>query len=170
MRHNPSKPKNFSSSKIWMKGPGNRLSDGVSNDITSKKLNGSDKQLSGPNIFYPTDIGKQLHPNNSTLVLKSEDDISSFIMQAFSKGGGGKPFKQIRAVYKKPLAHLQENSHAQARVSAATLGQFLIALALVKSTDVDAGRVLGSFQETGEDHCVLHQITFGKDMSKQGGK
>ena len=63
---------------------------------------------------------------------------------------------------------MQENSHAHARVSAATLGQFLIAL--VKSTDVDSGRVLGSFQETEEDHCVLHQITFGKDTSKKVGK
>ena len=37
MRHNHTKPKKFSSSKIRMKGPGNRLSDGVSNDITSNK-------------------------------------------------------------------------------------------------------------------------------------
>ena len=81
--------------------------------------------------------------------MKNEDDISLFLVQAFSKGGGGKPFKQIRAVYKTALAPLQENSHAHACVSAATLGQFLIAP--VKSTDVDAGRVLGSFHETGED-------------------
>ena len=63
---------------------------------------------------------------------------------------------------------MHENSHAHARVSAATLGQFLIAP--VKSTVVDSVRVLSSFQETEEDHCVLHQITFGKDMSKKGGK
>ena len=151
-----------------MKGPGYRLSDGVSNNITSNKLNGSHKQLSGPNIFYPTEKRKQLPPNNSKLILKSEDDISSFLIQAFSKGGGGKPFKQIQAVYKKVLAHMQKNSHAHTRVSAATLGQFLIAP--VKSTDVDGGRVLGSFQETEETHCALHQITFGKDMSKKGGK
>ena len=98
--------------------------------------------------------------------MKSEDDISSFLIQAFSKGGGGKPFKQIQSVYKKALARMQENSHAHAHVSAATLGQFLITP--VKSTDVDGGRVLGSFQETVEDDCVLHQITFGKDMSKKG--
>jgi hypothetical protein len=58
MRHNPSKPKNVSSSKIWMKGPGYHLSDGVSNVITSNKMNGSHKQLFGPNIFYPTEKGK----------------------------------------------------------------------------------------------------------------
>ena len=63
---------------------------------------------------------------------------------------------------------MQENSHAHAHVSAATFGQFLIAP--VKSTDVDGGRVLGSFQETEEKHCVLHPITFGKDMSKKGRK
>jgi hypothetical protein len=63
---------------------------------------------------------------------------------------------------------MQENSHAHARVSAATLGQFLIAP--VKSTDVDGGRVLGSFKETEENHFVLHQITFDKDMSKKGGR
>ena len=101
------------------------------------------------------------------LVLKKEDNISSFLVQAFSKGGDGKPFKQIQAVYKKALSHMQENSHAHARVSAATLCQFLIAP--VKSTDVDSGRVLGSFQEIEEKHCVLHQITFGKNMSKKGG-
>ncbi len=95
MRHNQSKPKNLSSSKIWMKGPGYCLSDGVSNDITSDKLNGSHKQLSRPNIFYPTEKRKQLPPNDSMLVLKSEDDTSSFLIQAFSKDGDGKPFKQI---------------------------------------------------------------------------
>ena len=63
---------------------------------------------------------------------------------------------------------MQENSHVHACVSAATLGQFLIAL--VRSTDIDSGRVLGSFQETEEDNCVLNQITVGKDMSKKGGK
>ena len=95
MRHNPSKPKNLSSSKMRMKGLGYCLSDGVSNIITSNKMNESHKQLSGPNIFYPTEKRKQLPPNNSMLVLKSEDNISSFLIQAFSKGGGGKPFKQI---------------------------------------------------------------------------
>ena len=65
---------------------------------------------------------------------------------------------------------MQENSHAHAHahVSAATLGQFLIAP--VKSTDVDDGRVLGSFQETEETHCALYQITFGKDISMKWGK
>ncbi len=87
-------------------------------------------------------------------------------MQALSKGGGGKPFKQIQAVYKKVLAHMQETSHAHARVYVATLGQFLIAP--VKSTDIDSERALGSFQETEEKHCVLHQITFGKDMQQKG--
>ena len=100
------------------------------------------------------------------LVLKSEDDISSFLIQAFSKGGGEKPFKQIQAVYKKALAHMQENSHAHACVSATTLGQFLIAP--VKSTDVDVGRVLGSFQETEEKHCVLHQILLTKRCQRKG--
>ncbi len=92
--------------------------------------------------------------------------MTSVLIQAFNKGGGGKPFKQIQAVYKKALAHMQENPHALARVCAATLGEILIAL--VKSIDVDGGRVLGSFQETEERHCVLNQITFGKDMSKKG--
>ncbi len=146
MRYNPSKPKNLSSSKIQMKGPGYCLSGGVSKDITSNKLNGSHKQLSDPNIFFPTEKRKQLPPKNSMLVLKSEDNISSFLVQAFSKGGGGKPLKQIQAVYKKTLAPVQENSHAHAHVSASTFGQFLIAP--VKSTYVDGGRVLGSFQET----------------------
>ncbi len=111
-----------------MKGPGYHLSDGDSNDITLNKLNGSHKQLSGLDIFHPTEKGKQLPSNNSTIVLNSEDSISSLLIQAFSKGGGGKPFKQIQAVYKEALAHMQENSHAHAHVSAATLGQFLIAL------------------------------------------
>jgi hypothetical protein len=67
------------------------------------------------------------------------------------------------------LTHMQENSLAQARVYAATLGQFL--MAPVKSVDVDDGRARGStFHETEADHCVLYQISFGKDMSKKRGK
>ena len=58
------------------------------------------------------------------IVLKNEDDISSFLIQTFNKCGSGKPFMQIREVYKKALTHMQENSLAQARVYAATLGQF----------------------------------------------
>ena len=51
MRHNSSKPKNLLSSKIRMQGPGYHLSDGVSNAITSNKMNGLDKQLCGPRTF-----------------------------------------------------------------------------------------------------------------------
>ena len=61
---------------------------------------------------------------------------------------------------------MQENSLAQARVYAATLGQFL--MAPVKSVDVDKGRSLGStFHKTEQDHCILYQISFGMDMSKK---
>jgi hypothetical protein len=64
---------------------------------------------------------------------------------------------------------MQENSLAQARVYATTLGQFL--MALVKSVDVDDGRALGStFHETEKDHCILYQISFGTDVSKKRGK
>lgn len=64
---------------------------------------------------------------------------------------------------------MQENSLAQARVYAATLGQFL--MAPVKSVDVDDGRALGStFHETEKDHCILYQISFGTDMSKKRGQ
>jgi hypothetical protein len=63
---------------------------------------------------------------------------------------------------------MQENSLAQARVYAATLGQFL--MAPVKSVDVDDGRALGStFHETEKDYCIFYQISFGKDMSKNTG-
>ena len=74
-------------------------------------------------------------------------------------------FRQ-RWVCKKALTHMQENSLAQARVYAATLGQFVIAL--VKSADVDNERALGStFHKTEKDHCTLYQISFGMDMSKK---
>ena len=64
---------------------------------------------------------------------------------------------------------MQENSLAQAHVYSATLGQFL--MAPVKSVNVDDGRALGSmFHETEKDHCVLYQISFGKDISKKRGK
>jgi hypothetical protein len=100
------------------------------------------------------------------IVLKNEDDISSFLIQTFNKGAGGKPFRQIQEVYKKALTHMQENSLAQALVYAATLGQFL--MAPVKSVDVDDGRALGStFHETEKDHCLLYRISFGTDMSKK---
>ncbi len=53
----------------------------------------------------------------------------------------------------------------QARVYAATLGQFL--MALLKSVNVDDGRALGStFHKTEKDQCILYQISFGMDMSK----
>ena len=100
---------------------------------------------------------------------KNKDDLSSFLVQAFNKGSGGEPFKQIRAVYKKGLANMQEISQAHARVHAATLGQFL--MAPVKSIEVDAGTMLGSpFHQIGEDDCVSHQITYGEEMSKKGGQ
>jgi hypothetical protein len=149
-----------------MQGPGYRLSDGVSNAIASNKMNGRDKKLCSPKTFDATQNRKKLHPNKSTIVLKNEDDISSFLIQTFNKGGGGKPFRQIGEVYKKALTHMEENSLAQARVYAATLGQFL--MALVKSVDVDNGRALGStFHETQKDHCILYQISFGTDVSKK---
>ncbi len=41
----------------------------------------------------------------------------------------------------------------------------------MKSVDVDNGRALGStFHETEKDHCILYQISFGKDVSKKRGK
>ncbi len=76
---------------------------------------------------------------------------------------------QIQEVYKKALTHMKENSLAQACVYAATLDLFL--MAPVKSVNVDDGRALGStFHKTEKDHCVLYQISFGKDMSKKRGK
>ena len=99
-----------------MQGPGYCLSDGVSNAITFNKMNGRDKQLCGPKTFDAAQKGKKLHPRKSTIVLKNEDDISSFLIQTFNKGGGAKPFTQIREVYKKALTHMQENSLTQARV------------------------------------------------------
>ena len=48
--------------------------------------------------------------------------------------GVGNPLRKNEKVYKKALTHMQENSLAQARVYAATLGQFL--MAPVKSVDV----------------------------------
>jgi hypothetical protein len=95
MRHNSTKPKKSSSSKIRMQGPGYRLSDGVSNTITSNKMNGRDKKFCGPKTIDAAQKGKKLHPRKSTIVLKNEDDISSFLIQTFNKGGGGKPFRQI---------------------------------------------------------------------------
>ena len=100
--------------------------------------------------------------------MKNEDDISAFLVQAFSKGRGGKPFTQIREVYKKALSNMQEISRAQARVYSATLGQF--SMAPVKCVEVDNGRVLDlTSHEKEKDNFVLHQITFGQDMSKKGG-
>ena len=92
-----------------------------------------------------------------------------FLVQAFNKGSGGELFKQIRAVYKKALANMQEISQAHARVHAATLGQFL--MAPVKSVQVDARTMLESkFHQIGEDDCVSHQFTYGKEMLKKGGQ
>ena len=63
---------------------------------------------------------------------------------------------------------MQETSRAQSRVFSATLGHF--SMAPVKSANVDNGRVLGSTSHKKEkDNFVLHQITFGQDMSKKGG-
>jgi hypothetical protein len=62
MRHNLSKPKNLSSSKIRMQGPGYHLSDGVSNAITSNKMSGLDKQLCGPRTFDAAKKGKNDTP------------------------------------------------------------------------------------------------------------
>ncbi len=78
MRHNSTKPKNLLSSKIQMQGPGYHLSDGVSNAITSNKMNGQDKQLRGPKTFYATQKGKKLHPSNSMIVLKNETTYPCF--------------------------------------------------------------------------------------------
>ena len=67
MRHNSTKPKNLSSPKKRMQGPGYRLSDGVSNAITSNKMNGRDKQLCGPKTFDAAQKGKKYTPANSRL-------------------------------------------------------------------------------------------------------
>ena len=58
MRHNSTKPKNLSSSKIRMQGPGYCVSDGVSNAITPNKMNGRDKQLCGHKTFDVAQKGK----------------------------------------------------------------------------------------------------------------
>jgi hypothetical protein len=117
-------------------------------------------------LLAPQKRGKELHPSKSMIVLKNEDNISSFLIQTFSKGGGGNPLTQIREVNKKALTHMQENSLAQASVYAATLGQFL--MAPVKSVDVDDGRALGStFLETEKYHCKMYQISFVTGMSKK---
>ena len=58
LRHDTSKPDHLSSSKIRMKGPGHRLSAKYSNDTPSNKMNGSDKQNSGPRTFESTKKGK----------------------------------------------------------------------------------------------------------------
>jgi hypothetical protein len=50
-----------------MQGPGYRLSDGVSNAITSNKMNGRDKQLCGPKTFDAAQKGKKYTPANSRL-------------------------------------------------------------------------------------------------------
>jgi hypothetical protein len=94
MRHDTSKPKHLSSSKIRMKGPGHCLSTKYSKDIPSNKIV-SDKQNSGPRTFESTKTRKNIHTSNSTIVLKNEDDISAFLVQAFSKGRCGKRFTQI---------------------------------------------------------------------------
>ncbi len=142
-----------------------------SNNLSSKKIktNGFGHRLSDHTTFYPTGKRNQLQPKRCTLILKNKDDLLSFLIQAFSKSSGGEPFKQIQAVYKKALANMQEISQAHARVHAATLGQFL--MAPVKSVKVDAGTMLGSkFHQIGEDDCVSHQITYGKEMSKKEGQ
>jgi hypothetical protein len=177
MKHNLIKQKKVSSSKIRISGPGYRLSDDDDVPKTVKSYNLSPKEIktegfghrmSDHTTSYPT--GKNpLQPKRSTLVLKSTDDISSFLVQAFNRGSGGKPFKQIRPVYKMSLANMPEISQVHAHVHAATLVQFF--MAPVKSVDVDAGTVLGStFHQRREDHCVSHQITYGKEMSKKGGQ
>ena len=84
-----------------MQGSGYHLSDGVSNAITSNKMNGWDKQLCGPKTFDAAQKGKKLHPSKYMIVLKNEDNISSFLIQTFNKGGGGKPFTQKREIYKR---------------------------------------------------------------------
>lgn len=179
MKHNLIKQKKVSSSKIRISGPGYRLSDGNDVSKTAKsdnlsppkeiKTEGFGHRISDHTTSYPTGKRNPLQPKRSTLVLKSTDDISSFLVQAFNRGSGGKPFKQIRAVYKMSLANMQEISQAHARVHAATLGQFF--MAPVKSVDVDAGTVLGStFHQRREDDCVSHQITYGKEMSRKGGQ
>ena len=64
---------------------------------------------------------------------------------------------------------MQEISQAQARVHAATIGQFF--MAPVKSVEVDAGTMLGStLHQIGGEDCVSHQITYGKEMLKKGGQ
>jgi hypothetical protein len=178
IKHNLIKQKKVPSSKIRISGPGYRLSDGNDVSKTAKSDNLSPKEIKSEGFGHrisdhttsnPTGKRNPLQSKRSTLVLKSTDDLSSFLVQAFNRGSGGKPFKQIRAVYKKALANMQEISQAHARVHAATLGQFF--MAPVKSVEVDAGTVLGStFHQIGEDHCVLHQITYGKEMSKKGGQ
>ena len=45
-----------------MKGPGHRLSAKKSEDIPSNKMNGSDKQNSGPRTFESTKKGKTYTP------------------------------------------------------------------------------------------------------------
>jgi hypothetical protein len=62
MRHNPSKPKTLSSSKIRMQGPGYSLSGEVSNAITSTKRNGLDKQLCSLRTFDAAKKGENYIP------------------------------------------------------------------------------------------------------------
>ena len=176
IKRNLIKKKKVSTSKIRISGPGHRLSDGKDVSNTAKANNLSPKEikteefrrtLSDHTTFYPSGKRNHLQPKRCHLVLKNKDDLSSFLVQAFNKGSGGEPFKQIRAVYKKALANMQEISQAQARVHAATIGQFF--MAPVKSVEVDAGTMLGStFNQIGGDDCVSHQITYGKEMSKTG--
>ena len=63
---------------------------------------------------------------------------------------------------------MPKNSLAQTRVHASTLGQFL--MTTVKSVNVDNGSIGLTFYETEKEHCVLYQISFGKDMSQKRGK
>ena len=150
IKRNLIKKKKVSTSKIRISGPGHRLSDGKDVSNTAKANNLSPKEikteefrrtLSDHTTFYPSGKRNHLQPKRCTLVLKNKDDLSSFLVQAFNKGSGGEPFKQIRAVYKKALANMQEISQAQARVHAATIGQ--VFMAPVKSVEVDAGTMLG---------------------------
>ena len=130
IKYNLIKQKKVPSSKIWISGQGYCLSDGKdvyntakSNNLSPKeiKTEGFGHRLSDHTTFYPTGKRNQLQPKRCTLVLKNKDDLSSFLVQAFNKGSGGEPFKQIRAVYKKALANMQEISQAHDHVYAATL-------------------------------------------------
>ncbi len=126
-----------------------------------------------PNNYMALELLKPLtresiHSNYSMIVLKNEDNIWAFLVQAFRKGRGGKPFTQIREVYKKALSNMQEISRVHACVYSVTLGQFLVAP--VKCVDVDNGRVRVQVNMKKE-RIILYctKITLGQDMSKKRG-